>query len=37
MKRYWVYYTCTDDTLTVRRIFHATQDTDCYGFELLDD
>ncbi|GAA6487920.1 type II toxin-antitoxin system RelE/ParE family toxin [Gordonibacter urolithinfaciens] len=37
VKRSWVYYTCTDDTLTVRRIFHTTQDTDCYGFELLDD
>ena len=37
VKRYWVYYTYTDDTLTVRRIFHMTQDTDCYGFEILDD
>lgn len=37
VKRSWVYYTCTDDTLTARRIFHTTQDTDCYGFELLDD
>ena len=37
VKRYWVYYTYTDDTLTVRRIFHTTQDTDCYGFEILDD
>lgn len=23
--------------LTVRRVFHTMQDTDCYGFELLDD
>ena len=37
VKRYWVYYTYTDDTLTVRRIFPMTQDTDCYGFEILDD
>lgn len=37
VKRYWVYYTFAADTLTVRRIFHTTQDTGCYGFELLDD
>ena len=37
VKRYWVYYTYTAETLTVRRIFHTTQDTDCYGFEILDD
>lgn len=37
VKRYWIYYTYTADTLTVRRIFHTTQDTDCYGFEILDD
>ncbi len=37
VKRYWIYYTYTDKTLTVRRIFHTTQDTDTYGFEVLDD
>ena len=36
VKHYWVYYTYANDTLTVRRIFHTTQDTDCYGFEMLD-
>lgn len=37
VKRYWVYYTYTADTLTVRRIFHTTQDTDQYGFDPLDE
>ena len=34
---YWIYYTYDAHTLTVRRVFHTMQDTDCYGFELLDD
>ena len=37
VKRYWIYYTYDAHTLTVRRVFHTMQDTDCYGFELLDD
>lgn len=37
VKRYWIYYTYDTHTLTVRRVFHTMQDTDCYGFELLDD
>lgn len=37
VKRYWIYYTHDADTLTIRRIFHTTQDTDQYGFELLNE
>lgn len=31
VKRYWIYYTYDAHTLTVRRVFHTMQDTDCYG------
>ena len=37
MKRYWVYYSFTDETLTVWRVFHTTQNHDVYGFELLGE
>ena len=32
-KRYWICYSYTDETLTVWRIYHTTQDYDRYGFE----
>ena len=37
VKNYWVYYAFDDDTLTVWRIFHTTQDHESYGFALLSD
>ncbi|WP_417135393.1 type II toxin-antitoxin system RelE/ParE family toxin [Rubneribacter badeniensis] len=37
VKRYWVYYSFTDETLTVWRVFHTTQNHDVYGFELLGE
>ena len=37
VKRYWIYYTFTDEKLTLWRIFHATQDHDNYGFVDLWD
>ena len=33
---YWIYYTFDENTLTVWRIFHTSQDTDEYGFELFE-
>lgn len=36
-KNYWVYYSYSDEQLTVWRIFHVTQDYDDYGFSLFDE
>ena len=37
VKRYWIYYTYDAQRLPCVAWFHTMQDTDCYGFELLDD
>lgn len=37
VRNYWVFYSFDDRTLTVWRIFHASQDYDTYGFELWND
>ena len=36
-KRYWIYYSYDETTLTVWRIFHTSQDYDSYGFEMLGE
>lgn len=36
-KNYWVYYSYDDETLTVWRVFHTSQDHDTYGFALLEE
>ncbi|MEG0375975.1 MAG: type II toxin-antitoxin system RelE/ParE family toxin [Raoultibacter sp.] len=34
--KYWIFYTFTDETLTVWRIVHVTQDVDRYGFDSFE-
>lgn len=36
-KRYWIYYSYGQETLTVWRIFHTSRDTEAYGFDAFDD